>query len=78
VVAAVVLAISTVAIAANDDSKKKNPDARPHSDQGPALSGAVMYERHEYELYLAVEDIDHSRTKTSDGDRLRRSPATSA
>jgi hypothetical protein len=21
-------------------------------------------ERHEYELYLAVEDIDHSRTKT--------------
>jgi hypothetical protein len=21
-------------------------------------------ERHEYELYLAIEDIDHSRTKT--------------
>jgi hypothetical protein len=24
----------------------------------------VSIERHEYELYLAVEDIDHSRTKT--------------
>jgi hypothetical protein len=22
-------------------------------------------ERHEYELYLAIEDIDHSRTKTT-------------
>ena len=28
-------------------------------------------ERHEYELYLAVEDIDHSRTKT-------KSPQTTA
>ena len=23
-----------------------------------------FFDRHEYELYLAVEDIDHSRTKT--------------
>src|SRR5262249_16906058 len=29
----------------------------------PPPSSAAT-ERHEYELYLAVEDIDHSRTKT--------------
>jgi len=26
-------------------------------------------ERHEYELYLAVEDVDHSRTKTKPADQ---------
>jgi transposase InsO family protein len=25
---------------------------------------AVTPKRHEYELYLAVEDVDHTRTKT--------------
>ena len=33
----------------------------------PDLLFALLHgnpERHEYELYLAVEDIDHSRTKT--------------
>jgi hypothetical protein len=28
-------------------------------------------ERHEYELYLAVEDIDHSRTKTKSPDNVQ-------
>ena len=32
------------------------------TDRGTEYCGAP--ERHEYELYLAVEDIDHSRTKT--------------
>jgi transposase InsO family protein len=32
------------------------------SDRGSEYCGNP--ERHEYELYLAVEDIDHSRTKT--------------
>jgi transposase InsO family protein len=32
------------------------------SDRGSEFCGNP--ERHEYELYLAVEDIDHSRTKT--------------
>src|SRR5581483_7792925 len=37
------------------------------TDRGTEFCGAP--DRHEYELYLAVEDIDHSRTKT-------RSPPT--
>ena len=32
------------------------------TDRGTEYCGAP--ERHEYELYLAVEDVDHSRTKT--------------
>jgi transposase InsO family protein len=32
------------------------------TDRGTEFCGNP--ERHEYELYLAVEDIDHSRTKT--------------
>ena len=32
------------------------------TDRGTEYCGSP--ERHEYELYLAVEDIDHSRTKT--------------
>ena len=32
------------------------------TDRGTEYCGAA--ERHEYELYLAVEDIDHTRTKT--------------
>jgi transposase InsO family protein len=32
------------------------------TDRGSEFCGNP--ERHEYELYLAVEDIDHSRTKT--------------
>ena len=32
------------------------------TDRGSEYCGNP--ERHEYELYLAVEDIDHSRTKT--------------
>jgi hypothetical protein len=32
------------------------------TDRGTEYCGNP--ERHEYELYLAVEDIDHSRTKT--------------
>jgi transposase InsO family protein len=32
------------------------------TDRGSEFCGSP--ERHEYELYLAVEDIDHSRTKT--------------
>jgi transposase InsO family protein len=38
------------------------------TDRGTEYCGNS--ERHEYELYLAVEDIDHSRTKT-------KSPQTS-
>ena len=36
--------------------------SRVLTDRGTECCGAP--ERHEYELYLAVEDIDHSRTKT--------------
>jgi len=32
------------------------------TDRGTEFCGA--HDRHEYELYLAVEDIDHTRTKT--------------
>jgi len=32
------------------------------TDRGSAFCG--VHDRHEYELYLAVENIDHSRTKT--------------
>jgi hypothetical protein len=32
------------------------------TDRGSEFCGNPQ--RHEYELYLAVEDIDHSRTKT--------------
>jgi hypothetical protein len=39
------------------------------TDRGSEFCGNP--ERHEYELYLAVEDIDHSRTKT-------KSPQTNA
>ena len=35
--------------------------SRVLTDRGTEFCGS---ERHEYELYLAVEDIDHSRTKT--------------
>ena len=41
--------------------------ARVLTDRGTEYCGSP--ERHEYELYLAVEDIDHTRTKT-------RSPQT--
>jgi len=41
--------------------------SRVLTDRGTEFCGSP--ERHEYELYLAVEDIDHSRTKT-------RSPQT--
>jgi hypothetical protein len=37
-------------------------DLRVLTDRGSEYCGNP--ERHEYELYLAVEDIDHSRTKT--------------
>ena len=37
------------------------PLCRVLTDRGTEYCGA---ERHEYELYLAVEDIDHTRTKT--------------
>jgi transposase InsO family protein len=38
------------------------PLGRVLTDRGTEYCG--NHERHEYELYLAVEDIDHSRTKT--------------
>jgi len=38
------------------------PLCRVLTDRGTEYCGAP--ERHEYELYLAVEDIDHTRTKT--------------
>ena len=38
------------------------PLSRILTDRGTENCG--NHERHEYELYLAVEDIDHSRTKT--------------
>ena len=38
------------------------PFQRMLTDRGTEYCG--NHERHEYELYLAVEDIDHSRTKT--------------
>ena len=37
------------------------------TDRGTEYCGT--HDRHEYELYLAVENIDHSRTKTSEADR---------
>jgi transposase InsO family protein len=43
------------------------PISRVLTDRGTEYCGAP--ERHEYELYLAVEDIDHTRTKA-------RSPQT--
>jgi transposase InsO family protein len=43
------------------------PLQRVLTDRGTEFCGA--HDRHEYELYLAVEDIDHTRTKT-------RSPQT--
>jgi len=38
------------------------PISRMLTDRGTEYCGAP--ERHEYELYLAVENIDHTRTKT--------------
>ena len=38
------------------------PLQRVLTDRGTEFCGA--HDRHEYELYLAVEDIDHTRTKT--------------
>jgi len=38
------------------------PLSRILTDRGTEFCGNP--ERHEYELYLAVEDIDHTRTKT--------------
>src|SRR5271157_5759938 len=45
--------------------------SRLYSDEACEQSGAIRSgagganpERHEYELYLAIEDIDHTRTKT--------------
>jgi transposase InsO family protein len=40
------------------------PKISKGANRAGARSIAVIYERHEYELYLAIEDIDHSRTKT--------------
>jgi hypothetical protein len=45
------------------------------TDRGTEFCGNP--ERHEYELYLAVEDVDHSRTKTRStrrGRSARRPP----
>ena len=39
------------------------PLSRVRSDRGTAYCGQV--DRHPYELYLGLEDIDHSRTKTT-------------
>ena len=41
------------------------------TDRGSEYCGNP--ERHEYELYLAVEDIDHSRTKTESPQNSARS-----
>ena len=38
------------------------PLSRVLTDRGTEYCGAA--DRHPYELYLAVENIDHSRTKT--------------
>lgn len=38
------------------------PLSRVLTDRGTEYCG--NHERHEYELYLAIEDVDHSRTKT--------------
>src|SRR5262245_23572976 len=51
----------------NQTSSPKFPHSpvkllRVLTDRGSEYCGNP--ERHEYELYLAVEDIDHSRTKT--------------
>ena len=42
------------------------------TDRGSEYCGNP--ERHEYELYLAVEDMDHSRTKTKSPRNLRALP----
>jgi hypothetical protein len=42
--------------------EKEVPLLRVLTDRGTEYCGAR--EHHEYELYLAVENIDHSRTKT--------------
>ena len=44
------------------------------TDRGSEFCGNP--ERHEYELYLAVEDIDHSRTKTKKPADQRQLPGT--
>ena len=38
------------------------PLQRMLTDRGTEYCGT--HDRHEYELYLAIEDIDHTRTKT--------------
>src|SRR5512146_385407 len=43
-------------------SRYEIPLTRVLTDRGTEYCGAP--ERHEYELYLAVENIDHTRTKT--------------
>ena len=45
--------------------------SRVLTDRGTEYCGNP--ERHEYELYLALEDIDHSRTKTKDHKRMASS-----
>jgi hypothetical protein len=48
------------------------------ADRGTAYCGA--HDRHEYDLYLAVEDINHTRTRTKSPhangicERLNKSP----
>jgi hypothetical protein len=37
------------------------PKISKGANRAGARSIAVIYERHEYELYLAIEGIDHSR-----------------
>jgi hypothetical protein len=49
------------------------PLLRVLTDRGTEYCGNP--ERHEYELYLAVEDIDHSRTKTKSPLYLRHGGA---
>jgi len=41
--------------------RAQHPAVAGLTDRGTEFSGR---ESHDYELYLAVEDIDHSRTKT--------------
>ena len=45
-----------------DDRERHRPSAR-QLRRTASLPTLRAFERHEYELYLAVEDIDHSRTK---------------
>lgn len=44
------------------DEEHRVPLLRILTDRGTEYCGS--HDRHEYELYLAVENIDHSRTKT--------------